>query len=242
MLAMMGWSEGKGLGIKEDGITESVKVTKREENRGLGSDINTSDNWLANTSAFDGILSRLNSRASVKENLAKMQESAPKKTTGVSNKRIRYHKLVKAKTLSNHKAEDISAILVPQKADDDYDVESVIPITDKKRKLEEIEEKEQEDKEDETTTKTKKRHTTKSKKTKTKPKSKSKISKAHSDSESSSDSDSNSDADSASSDSDSNSDSDASSSSSSDSDSSSSGSSSSSNSDSDSSSSDSDSD
>jgi len=79
MLAMMGWSEGKGLGIKEDGITESVKVTKREENRGLGSDINTSDNWLANTSAFDGILSRLNSRASVKENLAKMQESAPKK-------------------------------------------------------------------------------------------------------------------------------------------------------------------
>ena len=34
MLSKMGWSEGKGLGAKEDGVTAHVKVSKRRENLG----------------------------------------------------------------------------------------------------------------------------------------------------------------------------------------------------------------
>ena len=36
MLAKFGWSEGKGLGRKEDGMKEHIKVKQRAENLGLG--------------------------------------------------------------------------------------------------------------------------------------------------------------------------------------------------------------
>jgi len=149
MLATMGWSEGKGLGVKEDGITKHVKAVKRQETLGLGADINTSNNWLANTSAYNVILSRLNSSSSpdIKPiDASKITESAS------TNRHIRYHKLVKAKTLANHSSEDISAILVPQQDSDEEDEISSsslgqtsaeelsrkrkrIPTTDKQQKM-----------------------------------------------------------------------------------------------------------
>ena len=35
-MAKMGWTEGTGLGKKRDGMVSHIKVTKREENMGLG--------------------------------------------------------------------------------------------------------------------------------------------------------------------------------------------------------------
>ncbi len=34
MLEQMGWQEGKGLGVKEDGGTQHVKVSKRVDHSG----------------------------------------------------------------------------------------------------------------------------------------------------------------------------------------------------------------
>ena len=35
MLEQMGWKEGKGLGLKEDGSTEHVKIHKKPDNSGM---------------------------------------------------------------------------------------------------------------------------------------------------------------------------------------------------------------
>lgn len=35
----MGWSEGKGLGKKEDGMVEAIKVKKKEDNLGVGTQV-----------------------------------------------------------------------------------------------------------------------------------------------------------------------------------------------------------
>jgi Pin2-interacting protein X1 len=131
MLGLMGWSEGKGLGSKENGITAHVTAVKRQENLGIGADINTSNNWLSNTSAFSDVLTRLQSiGAPANGTETSSNNSAP---TSIKNRRIRYHKLVNAKTLTNHSSEDISAILIHKKNtdsdDDDADSNSTVPST-----------------------------------------------------------------------------------------------------------------
>ncbi|KAK3817271.1 MAG: G-patch domain-containing protein [Benniella sp.] len=62
MMEKMGWSQGKGLGAKEDGIQEHVKVQLKENNLGVGATRKTSDNWLGNTDAFSRLLADLNER------------------------------------------------------------------------------------------------------------------------------------------------------------------------------------
>ncbi|KAG0369512.1 PIN2/TERF1-interacting telomerase inhibitor 1 [Gamsiella multidivaricata] len=62
MMEKMGWSHGKGLGAKEDGVQEHVKVRLKENNLGVGATKKTSDNWLGNTDAFSKLLADLNER------------------------------------------------------------------------------------------------------------------------------------------------------------------------------------
>jgi len=136
MLLGMGWSEGKGLGVNEDGIKQTVKVTKRDTNLGLGADVNTSNNWLANSDAFSGILSRLNSSESIEK--PNVSSSTANKTNSIrTNRRIRYHKLVKAKTLANHSTADLSTILVSSQSvgNEDRDTDSMpSPVLESKKR------------------------------------------------------------------------------------------------------------
>ncbi|KAJ1785017.1 hypothetical protein LPJ67_004112 [Coemansia sp. RSA 1938] len=62
MLEKMGWSEGKGLGLNEDGDKDHVKIKLKTNQFGIGADQKTIRNWLANTDGFSALLDRLNSQ------------------------------------------------------------------------------------------------------------------------------------------------------------------------------------
>merc|ERR1719494_373340 len=63
MLEKMGWEKGKGLGANEDGTTSHVKVSRKGDNKGVGSKSSNEDNWLSHQFAFDDLLSKLNNAA-----------------------------------------------------------------------------------------------------------------------------------------------------------------------------------
>ena len=60
MLEKMGWQAGKGLGLNENGQTEHVKISLKQDQLGVGADKKTGDNWLAHTDAFNDLLASLN--------------------------------------------------------------------------------------------------------------------------------------------------------------------------------------
>lgn len=62
MLQKMGWSEGKGLGLKEDGTTSHIRVRKKTTNSGVGLSASAHETWkvpakVAND--LNDVLSRL---------------------------------------------------------------------------------------------------------------------------------------------------------------------------------------
>ena len=59
MLQMMGWSEGKGLGINEDGTTGHIKMKKKDNSRGLGAEIGQNDRWDSTMGGFNETLAKL---------------------------------------------------------------------------------------------------------------------------------------------------------------------------------------
>lgn len=61
MLQKMGWTEGKGLGKNEDGVSEHVKVAKKSNNLGLGAthDSTGAAGWASTAVSFNNVLETL---------------------------------------------------------------------------------------------------------------------------------------------------------------------------------------
>ncbi|XP_011186324.2 PIN2/TERF1-interacting telomerase inhibitor 1 [Zeugodacus cucurbitae] len=59
MLEKMGWSKGKGLGAKENGSQDFVRVRMRNTNEGLGFE-DRDDHWTQHEQDFNGLLKSLN--------------------------------------------------------------------------------------------------------------------------------------------------------------------------------------
>lgn len=59
LLQKMGWEEGKGLGLNEDGSLHHLKVKIKKDQRGLGC-VNDYDNtWIKHADGFDSLLKSL---------------------------------------------------------------------------------------------------------------------------------------------------------------------------------------
>eukprot|EP01103_Thecamoeba_quadrilineata_P004264 TRINITY_DN13971_c0_g1_i1.p1 TRINITY_DN13971_c0_g1~~TRINITY_DN13971_c0_g1_i1.p1 ORF type:complete len:244 (-),score=67.77 TRINITY_DN13971_c0_g1_i1:24-722(-) len=63
MLQNMGWSEGKGLGVTEQGMTAHLSQTKKITMAGVGADANNSRDWQQSTFDFDQVLTKLSGKS-----------------------------------------------------------------------------------------------------------------------------------------------------------------------------------
>ena len=137
MLQKMGW-KGEGLGKNQDGLKTHVKVTKRSNQLGLGTEDTGSNNdridayaglksWQRTTSNFSDVLASLNQTQS--EEVKKMKKhkkkkkkksskksgdndvAADKSTSGTSFRNIFRKRELKNKDISSMNSKDIALIL-----------------------------------------------------------------------------------------------------------------------------------
>ncbi|KAI8586375.1 hypothetical protein BDZ88DRAFT_509791 [Geranomyces variabilis] len=123
MMQKMGWTEGKGLGINEDGQKEHVKVRLKENNLGLGADRRTIDNWLDNNSAFDALLKGMAGNEDVAAGattttmtttdtvVEQTEDAAAPAPAAVSGRLYHRQKFRRNKAVSGFNAEQLSMIL-----------------------------------------------------------------------------------------------------------------------------------
>eukprot|EP00898_Chlorokybus_atmophyticus_P009276 jgi/Chlat1/979/Chrsp108S01397 len=77
MLKKMGWSEGKGLGVNENGIAMHIRIAKKQDTLGVG--VAEQDKvcaWTVNTVAYDSILANLNARVTASSGASTAKSSA----------------------------------------------------------------------------------------------------------------------------------------------------------------------
>ncbi len=128
-LKKLGWQEGKGLGSREQGITEHVKVKRLAEGKGLGGDRErTSDRWVANVTGFASVLHKLNAQYSAPVETAPASEApvgdndadnaadddadaAGAKGSEFSQMGVMYKKRLKHKDMRSYSSNDLTAIL-----------------------------------------------------------------------------------------------------------------------------------
>ncbi|XP_078069076.1 PIN2/TERF1-interacting telomerase inhibitor 1 [Mustelus asterias] len=112
MLEKMGWSKGKGLGAREQGSTENIKVQIKNNTVGLGAAKNHEDNWIAHQDEFNQLLSDLNdchaqNGSPGAEDKTKFSLEEKSKS---SKKRVHYQKFTKGKDLSSRSSTDLACI------------------------------------------------------------------------------------------------------------------------------------
>eukprot|EP00057_Strongylocentrotus_purpuratus_P016539 XP_011671013.1 PREDICTED: PIN2/TERF1-interacting telomerase inhibitor 1 [Strongylocentrotus purpuratus] len=110
LMEKMGWSKGKGLGVKEDGTVSHVKVSLKNNNLGIGCKVSQEDNWIAHQDDFNDLLSTLNegrtpSTSSDREALS-LEERSKK-----SRSRVHYKKFTRGKDMSQYGEEGMNSIL-----------------------------------------------------------------------------------------------------------------------------------
>lgn len=116
MLEKFGWSKGKGLGAKEDGHVDHVKVSVKNNNHGLGCTKSYADNWIAHQDDFNALLANLNQ--SNTQNEAEKVISLENKSK-TSRSRVHYQKFTQGKDLSLKTSKDLDCIFGRRNAKQD---------------------------------------------------------------------------------------------------------------------------
>ncbi|XP_030051423.1 PIN2/TERF1-interacting telomerase inhibitor 1 [Microcaecilia unicolor] len=111
MLERMGWSKGKGLGAKEQGCTEHIKVRVKNNTLGLGAAINHEDGWIAHQDDFNQLLAELNNCHGQESSECQQKKTfSLEEKSKASRKRVHYMKFAKGKDLSSRSETDLACI------------------------------------------------------------------------------------------------------------------------------------
>jgi len=97
MLTQMGWNEGKGLGLNEEGRTENLPIIKKYDTKGIGDSSDPQNNWQETAQEFSTVLERLNSAyPQSEENTPKQRKKKTKEQKEKRekrNKKLKIHKI-----------------------------------------------------------------------------------------------------------------------------------------------------
>lgn len=117
LMEKMGWEKGKGLGAKEDGMTENIKVRVKSDTKGVGYNNNEYENvWLDHQDEFESLLSNLSQNNNGTEKPSeKADEVQSLERTSKESRRLHYKKFTRSKDLSSVTADDLNCILGTQK-------------------------------------------------------------------------------------------------------------------------------
>ncbi|XP_044762714.1 protein pxr-1-like [Coccinella septempunctata] len=119
LMEKMGWSTGKGLGAKEDGMTEHIRVAYKNDTQGMGFK-DRDDQWTEHESNFTELLNTLVGPKGCKgaENSKELKVESLEKKSQVSKARVHYHKFTRGKDLSRYSEKDLANIFGKKSLED----------------------------------------------------------------------------------------------------------------------------
>ncbi|KAL1122249.1 hypothetical protein AAG570_003654 [Ranatra chinensis] len=112
ILEKMGWSPGKGLGASEQGMTDVLRVTYKNDTKGFG--CKDKEEWLKQQEEFRCLLAKLSGseEAGIHNQLKPIEKSQSlEKRSQESRTRVHYRKFTRGKDLSRYTAKDLSCIV-----------------------------------------------------------------------------------------------------------------------------------
>ncbi|TKR93369.1 hypothetical protein L596_007841 [Steinernema carpocapsae] len=121
LMEKMGWSEGKGLGLKEQGMSDNLKLKANHTAKGLGCEQGYDTTWIAHHDDFASLLANLKKKKpeseekegsdGVKKEKKEKKVKSLEETSKSSKARIHYHKFTRGKDLSRFSANDLSSVI-----------------------------------------------------------------------------------------------------------------------------------
>ncbi|XP_001867382.2 PIN2/TERF1-interacting telomerase inhibitor 1 isoform X1 [Culex quinquefasciatus] len=114
MLEKLGWSEGKGLGKREDGMSAPILPKLKQDSEGFGYAGEKDDHWTQHDQDFNQLLKSLNggeddaAQGEDEVDLAKMKSLEEKSKN--SRARVHYKKFTRGKDLSRASEKDLANI------------------------------------------------------------------------------------------------------------------------------------
>ncbi|XP_017777466.1 PREDICTED: PIN2/TERF1-interacting telomerase inhibitor 1-like [Nicrophorus vespilloides] len=109
MLEKMGWSKGKGLGSKLDGMVDHVKVSYKNDSKGMGFQDN-GEQWTQHEDQFAALLKELNNSEDAVQPKQEDSKLNLEERSKKSKKRVHYHKFTRGKDLSRYSQKDLANI------------------------------------------------------------------------------------------------------------------------------------